>query len=196
MAEHTVREMGSLHDTPGIIDLRPEDERTVQGVAESVIEAFAYIPGCCMTPEDALSEVRNSFGAGRISRVALDEQGRPVGWVGGIEQYHGHAYELHPLVVRPAAQRRGIGRALVADLEEQARRRGAVMVYLGTDDEFGGTTLYGIDLYPDVLSHARAIRNLRNHPYEFYQKCGYVIVGLLPDANGLGMPDIFMAKRL
>jgi aminoglycoside 6'-N-acetyltransferase I len=161
-----------------------------------MIEAFAHIPGCDMTLEDALTEVRSSFAAGRISRVALDEQGRPVGWGGGIEQYHGHAYELHPLVVKPASQHRGIGRALVADIEEQARRRGAVMMYLGTDDEFGGTNLYGANLYPDVLSHARAVRNLRNHPFEFYQKCGYVIVGLMPDANGLGMPDILMAKRL
>jgi hypothetical protein len=31
---------------------------------------------------------------------------------------------------------------------------------------------------------------------EFYQKLGYVIVGVIPDANGFGKPDIFMAKRL
>lgn len=34
------------------------------------------------------------------------------------------------------------------------------------------------------------------HPYEFYQKLGYSIVGVLPDANGFEKPDIFMAKRV
>jgi len=33
-------------------------------------------------------------------------------------------------------------------------------------------------------------------PFEFYQKCGFVIVGVVPDANGLGKPDILMAKRV
>jgi len=179
-----------------ITDLTPEDEATVNAVARMMVTGFTHIPGFCMTTEDALKEVRESFAPGRISRVALDEQGRVVGWIGGIEQYHQHAYELHPLVVDPNVRRQGIGRALVADLEERARSRGAVMMYLGTDDEFSATSLSGIDLYPDVLEHARRIRNLKNHPYEFYQKCGYVVVGVMPDANGPGMPDILMAKRL
>jgi aminoglycoside 6'-N-acetyltransferase I len=179
-----------------IADLEPGDEHGILAVADILVESFKHIPGCLMTLEDAFVEVRASFGPGRISRKALDESGHPAGWVGGIEQYHGHAFELHPLAVRPSARGRGIGRALVADLEHQARERGAVMVYLGTDDEFGGTSLYGRNLYPDVLGSAARIRNLKSHPYEFYQKCGYVIVGLLPDANGIGMPDILMAKRL
>ena len=40
------------------------------------------------------------------------------------------------------------------------------------------------------------LRTWRDHPFEFYQKLGFVIVGVMPDANGLGKPDIFMAKRL
>jgi aminoglycoside 6'-N-acetyltransferase I len=31
---------------------------------------------------------------------------------------------------------------------------------------------------------------------KFYQKLGYVIVGVIPDANGPGKPDIMMAKRV
>jgi hypothetical protein len=34
------------------------------------------------------------------------------------------------------------------------------------------------------------------HPNEFYQKLGYEIVGVIPDANGLGKHDILMAKSL
>jgi hypothetical protein len=36
----------------------------------------------------------------------------------------------------------------------------------------------------------------RGHPFEFYQKCGFVIVGVVPDANGYSKPDILMAKRV
>src|SRR6476661_2634127 len=55
----------------------------------------------------------------------------------------------------------------------------------------------GIKQYdPNVWEHIAKIRNLRGHPYEFYQKMGFAIVGVMPDANGIGKPDIFMAKRL
>ncbi|OGO38416.1 MAG: aminoglycoside 6'-acetyltransferase [Chloroflexi bacterium RBG_16_56_8] len=178
-----------------ITDLRLEDEKTIRQVAEILLEAFAHIEW----PQDfdaAVKQVHESFAPKRISRVALDEHGDAVGWVGGIEQYDGQAYEMHPLAIKPNHQRRGIGTALVRDLEEQVRQRGAITVYLGSDDEFGGTTLYGVDVYPNVLEHIAAIKNIGNHPYEFYEKCGYTIVGILPDANGFGKPDIYMAKRI
>ena len=91
---------------------------------------------------------------------------------------------------------RGIGRALVADLEVQVRERGGLTMLLGSDDEDDMTTLSGVELYPDIWPHVANIRNLRGHPFEFYQKCGFVIVGVVPDANGLGKPDILMAKRI
>jgi aminoglycoside 6'-N-acetyltransferase I len=97
--------------------------------------------------------------------------------------------------VRPDLQRRGIGSALVADLEERVRERGALTLWLGSDDDTGMTTLSGVDLYPNVLEHLANIENLRGHPYEFYQKLGFSIIGAMPDANGPGKPDIYMAKR-
>jgi aminoglycoside 6'-N-acetyltransferase I len=144
----------------------------------------------------ALEEVHESFSAGRISRVALDENGDVLGWIGGAPQYNGHVWELRPLVVREGCRGRGIGRALVADLEAQVKARGGLTLWLGTDDEDEMTTLAGVDLYPNTWDHIAAIRNLKGHPYEFYQKQGFVIIGVLPDANGLGNPDIFMAKRI
>jgi aminoglycoside 6'-N-acetyltransferase I len=56
--------------------------------------------------------------------------------------------------------------------------------------------LGGVDLYPNVWEHIANIKNLGRHPYEFYQKVGFVIVGVVPDANGPGKPDIYMAKRV
>jgi hypothetical protein len=45
-------------------------------------------------------------------------------------------------------------------------------------------------------AHLARIENRRGHPFEFYQKLGYAIVGVVPDANGWGKPDILMAKRV
>ncbi len=180
-----------------IRDLTPDDTPVIEQVAAMLVAGFAdHWPGAWPDVASARAEVEESFAPERVSRVALDEQGIAVGWIGGIPQYHGHVWELHPLVVRPDRQGQGIGRALVEDLEAQARARGGLTIWLGSDDVDGMTSLAGLDLFPNVLDHIRAIRNLRRHPYEFYQKLGFTIVGVLPDANGLGNPDIFMAKSL
>lgn len=179
-----------------ISDLRPADERHVREVAGLLVEGFRELaPDAWPDPESALEEVRESFGEGRISRGAV-EDGVVIGWIGGIRQYDGNVWELHPLVVRPDRQGRGVGRALVKDLETLVRERGAWTLWLGTDDERGQTSLGGTDLYPDVPGHIANIRNLARHPYEFYQKLGFAIVGVMPDANGPGKPDIYMAKRV
>ncbi|MDX1615785.1 MAG: AAC(6')-Ia family aminoglycoside 6'-N-acetyltransferase, partial [Candidatus Promineifilaceae bacterium] len=69
-------------------------------------------------------------------------------------------------------------------------------LYLGTDDVSGMTSLSNRDLYQDLSQHLRTIQNLDGHPYTFYQKMGFTIVGVIPDANGRGKPDIMMAKRV
>ncbi len=74
--------------------------------------------------------------------------------------------------------------------------RGGLTVRLGTDDEDGMTSLSGCDLYHNLWEQIAHIQNLKGHPYEFYQKCGYTIIGVMPDANGRGKPDIIMGKRI
>ncbi len=180
-----------------IVDLDPNDERTVGQVAAMLVAAFGeHWPDAWPDLESALEEVRESFAPDRLSRVALDERGEPVGWIGGISQYHGNVWELHPLVVRADRQGQGIGRALVADLEERVRERGGITIWAGSDDEDGQTTLSGVDLYPDVWEHVARIANPGRHPYQVYQRLGFVIVGVMPDANGPGKPDIYLAKRI
>jgi aminoglycoside 6'-N-acetyltransferase I len=179
-----------------IADLDPGDEEAVRQAAELLVEGFREDwPEAWPDMDAALKEVRESLGEDRISRVALDEDGAVLGWIGGIPSYGANVWELHPLVVRADLQRRGIGRALVADLEERIGERGGLTIWLGTDDDTGMTSLSGVDLYPNVLEHLANIRNLRGHPYEFYQRLGFSIVGVLPDANGPGKPDIYLAKR-
>ena len=180
-----------------IVDLRPDDVTAVRQAAALLVESFAeHWPDAWPDLDAALREVHESFAEDRLSRVALDDHGAVLGWVGGIRQYDGNVWELHPIVVSPRYRRQGIGRALVADLEDRVRERGGLTLWLGTDDQNDQTTVSGVDLYPDVLGHLSRIRNLRGHPYEFYLKLGFTIVGVMPDANGPGRPDIFMAKRV
>jgi aminoglycoside 6'-N-acetyltransferase I len=58
------------------------------------------------------------------------------------------------------------------------------------------TSLSNVDLYEDLWDKIKNIRNLKNHPFEFYQKLGYIISGVVIDANGIGKPDILMSKRV
>jgi len=182
-----------------VIDLDPNDEGMVCQAAALLIEAFKqHWPNAWPDLNAALEEVHESFAPDRISRLAVDDAGKVMGWIGGgdIEHYNGYVWELHPLAVAPAAQGKGVGRALVQDFEEQVKKRGGLTIWLGTDDEDNMTTLSGVDLYPNVFEHIAKIKNVCRHPYEFYQKLGFVIVGVMPDANGPGKPDIYMAKRV
>lgn len=141
-------------------------------------------------------EVHGSLSPERISRVAVDERNDVLGWIAGMPEYDGNVWELHPLVVSRARQRQGLGRMLIMDFERQVAARGGHTIRLGTDDEDGRTTLGGVDLYPDVLDKLRAIKSRSGHPFEFYLKVGYQIVGVIPNANGFGKPDILMAKAV
>ena len=180
-----------------IVDLTEADPERIEQVATMLMDGFSDTGSdAWQTRPEALDAVRESLQAGRLSRVALDDSGRTTGWVGGIATYGGRVWELHPLVVRRDCRGQGVGRTLVSDFEQQVRLRGGWTIYLGTDDENNRTNLGGIDLYPDPLSAAATIQNVGRHPFEFYRKVGFVIVGVLPDANGFGKPDIFMAKRV
>ncbi|MDZ4764203.1 MAG: GNAT family N-acetyltransferase [Chloroflexota bacterium] len=179
-----------------IQDLTPDQQDAIDQVAALLVDGFkTHWADAYPTLEDALEEVNESFQDERISRIAVDERGAVLGWIGGQHVY-ARVWELHPLVVHIDQQRKGVGRALVADLEDQVRQRGALTLMLGSDDQDDMTTLAGVDLYTDLWRHIANIKNLRGHPYEFYQKLGYAIIGVVPDANGIGKPDILMAKRI
>lgn len=180
-----------------IVNLTIDKTDAIDQVAHLLVEGFRGTgTNAWRTFSDAKDEVLESLQPGRISRIAVDENQRVLGFVGALPEGSGQVWELHPLVVRPGSQKRGVGRQLVVDLEQQVMANGGLTLKLGTDDENARTTLGAVDLYPDVLAKLQAIENPGGHPYQFYQKLGYQIVGAIPDANGFGKPDILMAKRL
>jgi aminoglycoside 6'-N-acetyltransferase I len=129
-------------------------------------------------------------------RAAL-EHSTVAGWIGGLPEYRGRVWELHPIVVAKAHRLQGIGRVLVEAFEAEARRRGGLTATLGTDDHYGQTSVFDADLYHDLPGHISRLHDLgQRHPFLFYRKLGYVVTGLMPDANGRGRPDIYMSKAL
>lgn len=186
--------------TPGsykITDLNPQNHHHIHAAAELLhVESVLHWPEAWPTLASALEEIKEMLGPDRIVRIAADENDAVLGWIGGIKQYAGHTWELHPLVVHPEHRSAGIATALVKDLEKQVLARGGTSLYLGADDEDGRTSIGERDIYPNVLGALQGIRNVGGHPFEFYQKVGFVIVGVIPDAGGAGKHDIFMAKRL
>jgi aminoglycoside 6'-N-acetyltransferase I len=159
-------------------------------------DALAHAPSGYQADGAAEAEVAARREAGDWIGFAAFEDLRLVGWVGAIKAYS-HGWEIHPLVVAPDRQRRGIGSALLRSLEARAKCEGAVALFLGADDDYGGTSLFDVDLWPDVLSHASTVEAAtRGHPLAFYRRHGYAVIGVLPDVNGPGRHDILMAKRL
>ena len=180
-----------------IITLLPDNQPIIHQAAQLLVDAFRdHWPDAWNTFDDGMEEVREMLEAERICRAAIDEDGNLLGVIGGIPGYDGHVWELHPLAVQPSIQGRGIGRALVEDFEEQVRQRGGLTITLGSDDEDGMTSLSDVDLYENLWDQIKNIQNLKRHPFEFYQKLGYIITGIVPDANGRGKPDIIMSKKV
>jgi aminoglycoside 6'-N-acetyltransferase I len=180
-----------------IVDMNRVSPDLLEQAARLLVDGFReHWPDAWPDKAAALETVQEALGAEKIFRGALDEDGRLLGRVGGLPEYDGNVWELHPMVVRADHQKQGIGRALLADLEVQVRQRGGLTIQLGTDDEDNMTSLSGVNLYDNLPESIATIRNLRGHPFEFYQKCGFTITGVVPDANGRGKPDILMAKRV
>jgi aminoglycoside 6'-N-acetyltransferase I len=177
-----------------IRDLDPASLDERESCARLLLEEFRDIaPDAWPSIDRAQETVDECSRTGPVRVARVDDT--IVGWIGGHHAFS-RVWELHPLVVARKAQKQGIGRALVADLERIAAERGAMTLILGSDDEVGLTSLAGIELYPDPLAHLSRLEDRRGHAFTFYLKCGFVVTGVVPDANGFGQPDIHMAKRV
>ena len=115
-----------------IINMRSFDEVLLLQAAEVL---SAGLPEWLPTLQEAQREIGELLIPGNTMLAAVEE-GRVLG-LGGIlaPVYDGRVFELHPLAVRSDCRHRGVGRLIVRALEEKARERGGLTIYLGADDE-------------------------------------------------------------
>jgi aminoglycoside 6'-N-acetyltransferase I len=178
-----------------IEDLSAADSDRIEQAAKLLHSAFSPL-GVWTTMAEARQEVVDSIAADRVSRIALVADKTVIGWIGAIRQYDGLVWELHPMVVGEEWRRHGVGRVLIADLEAILATRGALTLWAGSDDLAGETSLGGIDLYQALPNALGTARSWGRHALPFYLRLGFHIIGVMPDANGPGRPDIYLGKRI
>lgn len=179
------------------VDLKTSGTDVLDQAAKLLFDSFAAIAELSWkTIKDAEMEVVECLGEKNIC-IGIIEAGKLIAMAGLRPLYSDITWELHPMAVAALYQKKGVGTMLLKKMEQLGKARGILNIVLGTDDEKGQTSLSGKDLYNENLyEEVRNIKNINNHPYEFYQKMGYKIIGVIPDANGPGKPDIWMGKRL
>jgi aminoglycoside 6'-N-acetyltransferase I len=183
------------HSDVTIATMGLDDEARITRVCELLVPSFRDLaPTWVPTLDAARARVIEALQPGMFSRVLLVGDS-VVGWVGARHNY-GSVWELHPLVVDEVMRGRGYGRALVEDIEGMVGGEGALTLLVGTSDEVSRTTLADQDLFHDPLGALRELRTMGTHPLGFWQKIGYTVIGVVPDAEGPGKPTILLAKRV
>jgi len=85
----------------------------------------------------------------------------------------------------------------IVDIETLSKSQLTQAAQMLTDEiPLGGETSFAnADLYDDLPKRIQEY-NPGTHQTAFYLKLGFKIVGVMPDANGIGKPDIYLTKRL
>ncbi|MBM4413929.1 MAG: GNAT family N-acetyltransferase [Chloroflexi bacterium] len=167
----------------------------VTHVAQLLVDGFADISSAWPDRDAAREEVLMFSTETQISLVALCND-YICGWISATPQYQQMGWELHPLVVAPHMQRQGVGRALIEALCHELAQRGATSLFAWSDDEGGFTSLGAVNLLPNPLAHLTTFTSSEHHAAGFYLKMQFHLCGVLPNANGMGKPDILFVRAI
>ena len=173
-----------------------ELENNTEQAKKILLETF---PKANMWPsineKNAKKTVNDCINDGNIC-IGIKIDDKLIGWV-GLRPMYDKTWELHPIAIKPEFQRKGYGKILLHELEKMARNKGIIGIVAGSDDETNKTSLSDNEITEENLfKEIIYIKNYQNHPYEFYKKCGYIIVGIIPNANGFKKPDIWLWKDI
>lgn len=124
-----------------VVDLTALDRAQLDQLAALTFEAGSqHSPSWLPTLDAAretIDEARDKF-----ARVLLDDHAIPLAWIAAGHDW-GRIWEIHPMIVGLAHQRRGYGRLLVREVAAQARAAGALTLMLSTSDLTRATSLSG-----------------------------------------------------
>lgn len=178
-----------------IVDLCNEDDGVVEQVATLLMGGvFAHQSHTWTDKTTALDEIGESFEANHISRVGFDDSGKLLGWAAGYSIYNGYIWQVYPLAL--TAFNLDIGHRLLQDFEEQVRAHGGLGILLSIDVELTLPTLHEKDLSTDPWQHIISLQHLDNHRIEFFRQLGFAIVGIIPNAQGRGKPNILLERSV
>jgi aminoglycoside 6'-N-acetyltransferase I len=174
---------------------------TIEQAVRIMLESF---PDDEMWPDlnekKALETVTNSLDEKNIC-IGLKVGNELAGWVclspmyGKIENEE--TWNLQPLAVSTKFKGRGFGKILMNEVERLAREKNIIGILLSSGDEADKTSLSDREISGEnVIEEIKNIKNYKNHPYEFYQKCGYSIIGIVPNGYGLRRTDIWLWKDI
>jgi len=173
-----------------------ESEDTKKQAAEILFKTFTEInKDAWPDMESALEEVNECVTEPNIC-IGIKTGNELTGWV-GLRPMYELTWELHPMVIKKEFQGKGYGKILLNELERIALEKGVIGVFAGSDDETYSTSLSDKEITAgNIFEEIINIKNYKNHPYEFYKKCGYCIIGIIPNANGDRKPDILLWKDI
>ena len=83
-----------------ILSLTPQNQAILQQAAQLLTDAFReHWSEAWPTLEDSVKEIQEMLDEERICRIAIDDEVNLLGIIGGIPQYDGHVWELHPAIL-------------------------------------------------------------------------------------------------
>jgi aminoglycoside 6'-N-acetyltransferase I len=173
-----------------------ESAETMEQAANILLETFLKADMWPTINEREAFDTVNECIANENICIGIKINSRLIGWT-GLRPMYEKTWELHPLAIIPEFQKQGYGKILMNEMEEIARKKGIIGIIAGSDDETNKTSLSEKEITGEnIFEEIKNIKNYREHPYGFYQKCGFTIIGIIPNANGLKKPDIWLWKDI
>jgi aminoglycoside 6'-N-acetyltransferase I len=174
-----------------------ESEKIKKQAAEILYTTFTEINGnlWLKNEKDAFDEVKECIKEPNIC-VGIKLENELIGWC-GLRQMYEKTWELHPIVIKKEFHGKKYGKKLLGEIEKIACENGIIGIAAGSDDETNSTSLSEKEINGEnIFEEIKNIKNYKNHPFEFYKKCGYIIIGIIPNANGQNKPDIWLWKDI